>query len=1129
MKQFTLSFFRRLVLAVLAVVGFTTTSYAQDNWTEVYSDALVDYTYNNFKTDITNSMQFSSDFSVKSDISSGTCPVIYPFKTNCYVAVRYSVESAGTYKFSYRFKGTSIIDMIYFSEPESKITVKENVELTGSVEDIETESFEIQTPGDYYFGFYLADVNDAWNLYFCDFRVFKNETAQAVTTYSVTVNPTNCTVSVTDAEGTAISDLNAVPEKTNLKVTVTPDANYEFASLTYKLGADGVETSLVNGGTFELTDNAVITAVCNEAQQTEVTWDAPQGTAHDSENRYVTSATTEGASSELNYTQDSKPSSHYIDTKSAFTVERDQTFKLHMVSTSDMKWCHAIVFFDWNRDGEFEAQSQKIGYDSGEYANLPAEGNPGVCDFTIDVTVPADAVIGETRMRVQYTDAWHNKDVAGHPHSAMDAIDKGGCYDFVMNITESTGPEKVTVTLNPVENGTLTVKAGDTDLAEGANRVVKGTELTITAEPSEGYVLGSVTVNSVELEGNTYTANEDVTIAATFNVTKVSASVESANTEQGSVAFEGRDESSVTVDYGTKLTLTATPATGYMFDKWTDKTTGNVLSYRYTLEISVVSDTAYVANFVAEDYPLMTRYYEVGLSQQNRYLANASYRTAEDAKSVDLFNCETEEELPFVEYKELHVAQREGAVVDKTSTPVNITEGATEFYMSFQQYNKNIVVGDETCEPELGWTKQTAYIDWNNDKKFEGDEIYDALGNQNGGDENTFGDTNGNVVDGWSRRFPVPADVKAGTYRMRVVFFAPKDPVTEKTLFTEGFGEIRNGVAYDFNVVVGEAPEEYTVAWETPQNGKLVVLNANDTINSGDKVLENTVLTVKAIPADSTYQVVEVKDGETVLEADSEGIYSVTVAADVNLTATFEKIQYSVTWEAPENGMLVVKNGNDTIKSGSLIDAGTVLTVVATPDEHYELTSLTYKTGDEEAVELDGTQFKLNGNTVLAATFGLVQYEFTYDIVGGSWVADVTITYSNGEAIEDGAKLGYGTEFIVKAVKKISQYTYVNILVNNEQVTADVSGNTYTYTGKVEGDTYVKVDLFSDINDVDSEAVYYDGATETIYTAGADVKVYDMSGRLVLNAEDVESVSVAELNDGLYTAVVGETVLKFRK
>ena len=61
--------------------------------------------------------------------------------------------------------------------------------------------------------------------------------------------------------------------------------------------------------------------------------------------------------------------------------------------------------------------------------------------------------------------------------------------------------------------------------------------------------------------------------------------------------------------------------------------------------------------------------------------------------------------------------------------------------MNFKQYNEDITYNngyrDIVCEPEIVWSYQTLYIDWNNDKEFSGEnEIYAAVGNNSG--DNTF-------------------------------------------------------------------------------------------------------------------------------------------------------------------------------------------------------------------------------------------------------------------------------------------------------------------------------------------------------------------------------------------------------
>lgn len=176
-------------------------------------------------------------------------------------------------------------------------------------------------------------------------------------------------------------------------------------------------------------------SVMTQATYTFLTeWEQPTGTMHPSEDRYVTSATTEGAVEELDFSLSEKPSTVFIDTEAEFTVKPGQTFDLTVVSTDNMKWCHAIIFADWNRDFDFNDENEevvKIGVE-GEGGNISSTGNTEVPNFTKTITVPEDAKEGETRLRIQFTDAWHNK--SSHTHSATDAIDKGGCYDFVMNI-----------------------------------------------------------------------------------------------------------------------------------------------------------------------------------------------------------------------------------------------------------------------------------------------------------------------------------------------------------------------------------------------------------------------------------------------------------------------------------------------------------------------------------------------------------------------------------------------------------------------------------------------------------------------------------------------------------------------
>lgn len=236
-----------------------------------------------------------------------------------------------------------------------------------------------------------------------------------------------------------------------------------------------------------------------------------------------------------------------------------------------------------------------------------------------------------------------------------------------------------------------------------------------------------------------------------------------------------------------------------------------------------------------DSYPAMSRFYVVDLDQQNRYLESVEY-SYDGISPVSLFVCSKESELPFVRYNKVNEKQADGAVIDKTSFPVVLPEGTRSFTMKFHQYAKDIIIqedgADIVCHPELVWTTQSAYIDWNNNRTFDADEIYPAVGGQNEGDENDFGDAEGNVRNGWSRTFSIPENVGAGDYRMRVVYMALDYPVTSENLFSEYSGEIRNGVAYDFTLRISSMTSLDNIS----EDNMIYYEQSSETLHSKDKI-----------------------------------------------------------------------------------------------------------------------------------------------------------------------------------------------------------------------------------------------------------------------------------------------------
>ncbi|MDE7412058.1 MAG: LamG domain-containing protein, partial [Paramuribaculum sp.] len=133
-----------------------------------------------------------------------------------------------------------------------------------------------------------------------------------------------------------------------------------------------------------------------------------------------------------------------------------------------------------------------------------------------------------------------------------------------------------------------------------------------------------------------------------------------------------------------------------------------------------------------------------------------------------------------------------------------------------------------------------------------------------------------------------------------------------------------------------------TVTIPEIEHGKVVVKNGETEVKNGDKVEYGTVLTFEFIP-DEGYEFTGLTAGEVTVEDDN-----FTINDNVEFNASFAKQTFTVTIPEIENGTVVVKAGEQTIANGDKVEYGTALTFEVTPNEGYELVSLT---AGETAVE----------------------------------------------------------------------------------------------------------------------------------------------------------------------------------
>lgn len=153
--------------------------------------------------------------------------------------------------------------------------------------------------------------------------------------------------------------------------------------------------------------------------------------------RYLTEVKTTGLTQNLNYTADAPVAdgTQYKNaTEYSFTAAQGQTFDFFFKAFDagdGLKWCFAKAYIDWDKNGEFDPETETV-FDLGKVrAGTPEFQTTGV---TQPFTVPERANTGQTRMRIVFSDAWFT-----HP-GPCGLTAKGFSIDFTVHITGDNPP-----------------------------------------------------------------------------------------------------------------------------------------------------------------------------------------------------------------------------------------------------------------------------------------------------------------------------------------------------------------------------------------------------------------------------------------------------------------------------------------------------------------------------------------------------------------------------------------------------------------------------------------------------------------------------------------------------------------
>lgn len=270
----------------------------------------------------------------------------------------------------------------------------------------------------------------------------------------------------------------------------------------------------------------------------------------------------------------------------------------------------------------------------------------------------------------------------------------------------------------------------------------------------------------------------------------------------------------------------------------------------------------------------------------------------------------------------------------------------------------------------------------------------------------------------------------------------------------------------------------------------------------GNKIGETTDAT--------TYMLNNLTQGDHV--AGVKAVYSSgeTDITSIPFNVTGTKNKYRVYYNAPEHGMLRVMNDLLNVESGMLVEEGTPLTIITTPDTGYEMKTLT-------ANEVNVVDNQVTVGTIPITIFA--EFALKNHLVTVRTPDNGVVTVKNGNTpMNSGDKVEYGTQLTITAIPESSDYMLDHITINGEEI----SGNKH----KVIDDVIVSAVFKSRdaVGDVSATAlmVYPNPMNDVLHIDGEYtlLEIYDMTGKIIISEKEKSKIDVNHLMAGTYIVKV---------
>ena len=296
----------------------------------------------------------------------------------------------------------------------------------------------------------------------------------------------------------------------------------------------------------------------------------------------------------------------------------------------------------------------------------------------------------------------------------------------------------------------------------------------------------------------------------------------------------------------------------------------------------------------------------------------------------------------------------------------------------------------------------------------------------------------------------------------------------EQSVGTDPTKEITVGSATAGTYVARFEPILYQVTKTVEGRGTLTVTAGDENVNSGEQIQQGVTLKVVA-KADEGYQLEALTLNDQALAGDK---FSLLKKAELKAVFTEKpKERHTMTIADVEKGSLIVYNENGApIASGSTLEEGSKITVVALPAAGYqqEANSLKVEAGDSSEEIKDGKYIVEKEDFTVSATFEAKKYTVSVKTVGTDG-KDVKVSVT----LDKSENVAYGSEVKIKSVSEEAKL--VAILANGKDYGTDWKNLSFYVTGALEITAMFDTRVDIDPNYIlwPMQEFYYNGTSRT--------------------------------------------------